>query len=123
MAKKLTQIVGEHDYNDIFASTYPAAIVGTATIAAPATGAKRGTVLVRGDGGKYAPIAAALDSTSVVAILADEVEPSDADVVASIYKGGNFVRGKLATDGSYALAASDYAYLRQAGFQSEDAIN
>lgn len=107
-------MAGECNYDDIIAGPEPAALVSNIQLAASKTPLVRGTVLVDEDG-KCAPIKAALTGASVVYILAQSFDAVEDGEVASAYKTGNFVRGRLVTNGSYELSATDFDFLRKAG--------
>ena len=112
MTKRLDNIIGEQDYNGLLASTTPSAIVATAEIAAGEADIPAGTVIVKGEDGKYKP----------EYLVLSEDAPA-AGGIATGYKTGNFARGRLVAAEGYTLTATDFDYMRQAGILSEDVID
>lgn len=123
MTKRLDSMIGEKDYNGLLASTAPAALVATAEVTQGDAAIPAGTVVVKGETGKYAPVAAALTSASIVLVLSEDVPAGKATEVVAAYKTGNFARGRLSAAASYTLTSNDYDYMRQAGILSEDVID
>ena len=117
MTKRLDNIIGEQDYNGLLASTTPSAIVATAEIAAGEADIPAGTVIVKGEDGKYKPASEAL----TVLVLSEDAPAAGG--IATGYKTGNFARGRLVAAEGYTLTATDFDYMRQAGILSEDVID
>lgn len=123
MTKRLDNIIGEQGYNSILASTEPAPLSAVAEITKGDAGIPAGTVLVKGDDGKYAPVSEALTAESIVLILSEDIPVGDGTETVTAYKTGNFARGMLGCADGYALTSNDFDYLRQAGILSEDVID
>ena len=121
MTKRLDNIIGEQDYNGLLASTTPSAIVATAEIAAGEADIPAGTVIVKGEDGKYKPASEALTAESIVLVLSEDAPAAGG--IATGYKPGNFARGRLVAAEGYTLTATDFDYMRQAGILSEDVID
>jgi hypothetical protein len=55
-------------------------------------------------------------------ILAEDVDASGEDVIASAYRSGSFIRNALLVKGGYTLTAEDEAALRNGGIYLSDAM-
>lgn len=139
MATRIDQVVGTTDYDGLFASVDPTALVATVKLAASKAGVlERGTVVAGEAGGELKPAASALGAagtpagtgenpapavpgTTAVYVLAADIDATAA-TNATAYKCGNFNRKRLLTDGSYKLTAADYEYLRTLGIYTEDVL-
>ncbi len=123
MTKRLDNIIGERDYNGLLASAVPAALVATAVVDKGEAAIATGTVLVKGEHGKYAPASAALTAESIVLVLSEDVDAGEGSETVAAYKTGNFARSQLSCAEGYKLTANDFDHMRQAGILSEDAID
>lgn len=111
--------VAVHEYDDIFADPFPKALIATVELAAAEKGVQRGTILsAKSADGQFAAITQALESGDVVFIAADSIDKAEAGDVITVYKTGNFVRGRLLTDGEYEPVDADFEFLRDAGIQT-----
>ena len=121
MSKMLNEVIGSVDYDGLIVSNIPVADVVTVSLAAGAGVLKRGTVVTGDAGGALAPAAAALTAGKAIYILSDDVDATEA-TTATAYRTGHFARGKLITNGTYAITAADEEILRAAGILLSDAI-
>lgn len=118
---KINETIGAVEYDGLIVANVPVADVVTVKLAAGTGVLKRGTVITGTAGGALAPVAAALDATKAVYILADDTDITEATVAAA-YRAGHFARNKLVTNGSYTLTAADKEILRKSGILLSDAI-
>lgn len=117
----LVDKVGTVDYNDIFASSTPTALVATVKVAKSQGVLKRGSLLVGTPGTALSLCSKTATGSEYAYVLADDdVDTTDADVTCFAYKTGNFVRQKLVTNG-YTLTDEDYDKLRGIGILTADA--
>lgn len=123
MTKRLDNIIGEQGYNSLLASIEPAPLSAVAEIAKGDAAIPAGTVLVKGEDGKYAPASEALTAESIVLVLSEDVPAGDGTETVTAFKTGNFARARLAAAAGYTLTSNDFDYLRQAGILSEDVID
>jgi len=86
---------------------------GTGTEGATAGEGAGGAGIFAGGGGKAAVAAY---------ILAEDVDASGEDVIASAYRSGSFIRNALLVKGGYTLTAEDEAALRNGGIYLSDAM-
>lgn len=118
-AIRLDGDVAVHEYDDIFADPFPQALIATVELAAAEKGVQRGTVLsAKSADGQFAAITQALESGDVVFVSSDSIDKAEAGDVITVYKTGNFVRGRLLTDGEYEMVDADFEFLRDAGIQT-----
>jgi hypothetical protein len=117
---KLNENIGAVEFDGIINSAVVADVVTVQLIGGKGV-LKRGTIVTGTAGGQMAPVAAALDGTKGIYILADDTDTA-VDTVATAYRTGHFNRNKLITDGSYKLSAADEEILRAAGILLSDAI-
>lgn len=118
---RLDQLVGEADYNDIFASATPTAHVATIELAASQGTLKRGTLVTGTAGGEMSAVSAALD-TNPAYVLAEDVDTGTDEAVTVIaYKTGNFRREALVTS-SYTMTDADWENLRAQGILTTDSL-
>lgn len=117
----LAEKVGTVDYNDIFASATPTALVATVKVAGSQGVLRRGSLLVGEPGGELELCSATATGSEYAYVLADDdVDTTDGAVTCFAYKTGDFVRQRLITNG-YTLTAEDYDKLRGIGILTEDA--
>lgn len=118
---RLDKDMGSSAYDDIFAATQPAALVGTVKLAANKGLVERGTIVLGEPGGEFRPVDAAPKSAETAYILCEDTDTgTDGAVVGFVYKTGCFIRDRLKTDGTYELTDTDWAKLRHIGIQTED---
>lgn len=121
MSKKLNETIGSVEFDGLIVSNEPIADVVHVKIAAGEGAIERGTVVTGTAGGELKKAAAALVATNSTYIIADNVDATAA-VVATAYRSGHFARGKLKTDGKYALTAADEELLRKSNIILSDAV-
>lgn len=111
--------LGEMNYDGLFAGLTPAAQTGKVTLRALDTAATlaRGTLLgVSSEDGKcvvYGTDAADGETLTPTAVLCDDTEVGDSDVIAVAYTAGLFNSNKIVVAEDYDLTAADLDMLRQ----------
>lgn len=122
-ATRLDNPLGTHEFDDIIAGTAPSPLITSIELDASEGPIVRGTVVTaKSADGKFKPVSEALTTGDIVYIIADDVEKAESGDVATAYKTGNFVKGRLVTDGEYELTAADFEFLRDAGIQTTGMI-
>ena len=120
MSKMLNETIGTVEYDGLIVDNIPVADVVLVKLAAGSGVVKRGTIVNGTAGGDMAPVAAALVSTKATYIVADEIDATEAAIVAA-YRTGHFARNKIVTNG-YTLTKADEEILRNAGILLADAL-
>lgn len=124
MTKKLYEIVGETEYNNLIIDNFPPADVFSVTVKSGEGELQRGSVLaLDSTTGKMSHLAA--ESTSELAancILAENIDATSGDVVTLAYRTGHFAANQLITKSEYELTFKDKEALRKGGILLSDAI-
>lgn len=120
---RLDTDMGSTAYDDIFAGTEPAPLVGTIKLAANQGVLERGTIVIGEPGGEFRAVDAAPTSGETGMVLSEDTDTGTGEAVAAYaYKTGCFARGRLKTDGTYELSADDVDKLRGIGIITEDIL-
>lgn len=115
------EVVGRLDYDLLIANANHPADVCHVTIAAGAAH-RKGEVLEILDGGKCDILGTTAENAVAGYILAEDVDASEEDAVASAYRSGSFIRNALLVKEGYTLTEKDEAALRNGGIYLSDAV-
>lgn len=124
MKKKLNEVVGEMEYDDLINSAVPAVDVFGVTISAleAETTLARGTVLARKTDGTMEVLGTGSEGATANCILSDEVTVGTENTETVAYRTGHFNTNKLIVAESYTLTGDDKEELRKVGILLSDAV-
>jgi len=128
MTKQLNQVVETMEYDNLINDYEPKPDVFSVTIRTGPKALKRGTVLAKGEDGKFVILGTAKLTTETAepkanCILAEDSEDATtADVTAVAYRVGHFNENALIAADDYTITANDREDLRTVGILLDTAM-
>lgn len=119
MGKRLDTTIGNVEYDNLIAGTFPAVTTFMVTLDGSQGVLKRGTILA----GTAAEAVILTTGGTPFAILAEDTDTTGGDEPAIAYRTGHFIKNSLIVAAGYTLTAANIEALRGKGILVSEAVD